>query len=344
MVLCDGLKRSMGFCGSRNMRHRMTCSNIGRGVSPGWMAGLVLTLVMMVVVGSGCSVKKMAVNRVGDLLASGGAVLASDEDPELVRAAAPFGLKLMESLLAESPRHQGLLFSTASGFTQYAYAFVQQDADELEATDLAGALALRERARRLYLRARDYGLRGLEAAHPGFRERLFAAPETAVGLARRRDVRLLYWTAVSWGAAISLSKDDPHRVAEVPQMEALIDRALELDESFGQGAIHAFLITYEMSRQGAAGDPGERAAAHFRRALELGAGQLVGPLVAYAEAVCVQRQDWREFDRWIEEAVAMDPDLNPEYRLANRVMQRRARWLGSLRDELFLIPDEGTGL
>ena len=40
-------------------------------------------------------------------------------------------------------------------------------------------------------------------------------------------------------------------VANQPQVEALIDRALELDESFGQGAIHTFLITYEMARRGA---------------------------------------------------------------------------------------------
>jgi len=79
---------------------------------------------------SGCSVKKMAVNKLGNALAAGGSTFASDDDPELVRAAVPFSLKLMESLLAESPKHKGLLFATASGFTQFAYAFVQQDADE----------------------------------------------------------------------------------------------------------------------------------------------------------------------------------------------------------------------
>ena len=93
-----------------------------------------------------------------------------------MRAAVPFSLKLMESLLAESPRHQGLLFATASGFTQYAYAFVQQDAEELEGRDVEAALAMRNRARRLYLRARDYALRGLDAAHPGFADQLRAEP------------------------------------------------------------------------------------------------------------------------------------------------------------------------
>src|SRR6266568_7442140 len=117
---------------------------------------------------AGCSIRKMAVNKLGDALAAGGTTFASDDDPELVRAAVPFSLKLMESLLAESPKHKGLLFATASGFTQYAFAFVQQDADEMEENDLAAATAIRVRARKLYLRARSYGLRGPEVKHPGF--------------------------------------------------------------------------------------------------------------------------------------------------------------------------------
>ncbi|PYI84479.1 MAG: hypothetical protein DME26_13235 [Verrucomicrobia bacterium] len=35
----------------------------------------------------------------------------------------------MESLLAESPTHKALLFATSSGFTQYAYAFIRQEAE-----------------------------------------------------------------------------------------------------------------------------------------------------------------------------------------------------------------------
>ena len=70
---------------------------------------------------AGCSIKRMAVNKIGDALAGGATTFASDDDPELVNAAAPFSLKLMESLLAESPNHKSLLFATASGFTQYAF-------------------------------------------------------------------------------------------------------------------------------------------------------------------------------------------------------------------------------
>ncbi|MBI3268731.1 MAG: hypothetical protein HYZ53_06895 [Planctomycetes bacterium] len=286
---------------------------------------------------AGCSIRRFALNKVGDALSGSGTTFSSDDDPELIRAASPFSLKLMESILAETPEHSGLLFATTSGFTQYAYAFVQEDADEMEGKDLAAAEAMRARARRLYLRARDYGLRGLDVAHKAFTKELRAKPREAVQVVTKKDVPLIYWTGVSWAAAIALSKDKPDLVAEIPQMEALIDRAFELDEAFDAGAIHGFLITYEMSRQGVTGDPVARSRAHFERAVELSGGKLAGPYVSLAEAVCVQKQDLKEFDALLAKALAIDADAKKESRLVNLILQRRARWLLSRREELFLI-------
>jgi len=296
-----------------------------------------MTWLAVLSLGTGCSIQRMAVNKLGNALAQGGTVFAADDDPELVKAAVPFSLKLMESLLVESPRHEGLLFATASGFTQYAYAFVQQDADEMESKDLATAEEMRARARRLYLRARNYGLRGLEVRHPGWEKSLRAKPAKTAATAELKDVPLLYWTAVSWAAAISLAKDNPELVAEMPCVEALIDRALQLDERFGDGAIHSFLVTFESSRPDGTGDPATRSRQHFERAMALSGGQQAGPLVSLAETVSVQKQDVKEFESLLNRALAVNPDARPEWRLVNLVMQRRAKWLLSRTDELFLV-------
>jgi hypothetical protein len=332
------------------MRRRSGADAVGvhivgpeRGVArPSLVSWGVLCVVLLAwIAGSGCSLlRRYAVDQFADAVADSGTTLSSEEDPELVRAAAPFNLKLLESLLAESPQHRGLLSAAASGFTQYAFAFVQQDADELEARDLAAAEALRARARRLYLRARNYGLRGLAVNHPGFPDALLADPRTAVRAATAADVPLLYWTAAAWAAAISLSKDNPELVAQIPTMEALMDRALELDDGYGRGAIHTFLVTYEMSRQGAAGDPAARARAHFERAMALAKGTSAAPLVALAEAVAVRQQDVKEFESLLNRALALNPDAHPDTRLLNLVMQRRARWLLSQKADLFLIEEE----
>lgn len=296
-------------------------------------------LPLLLMLAAGCSVKKIAVNKIGDALAASGTTFASDDDPELIRAAVPFSLKLMESLLAESPKHQGLLFAAASGFTQYGYAFVQMDAEELEATDFARAKEMKRRARKLYLRARNYGARGLEVRHAGFTNALRQEASQAMAVTRKPDVPLLYWTAVSWAAAVSVAKDDPDLIGDLPIVAALIDRALELNEAWDHGAIHSFLITFEMARQDVAGDAEARARRHFERAVQLSGGQLAGPYVALAEAVAVKKQDVKEFQRLLEEALAIDPDAKPEWRLANLILQRRARWLLAHADELFLLPE-----
>lgn len=291
---------------------------------------------------AGCSINRLAVNKLGNALAESGTTFAADDDPELVGQAIPFSLKLIESLLASVPEHRGLLLAAASGFTKYSYGFVQQEADFLEDRDLAQAAAVRGRARRLYLRARDYGLRGLETRHARFGRQLRSDPRAAVRVATAADVPLLYWTAAAWGAAIAISKDNPDLVADQVVVEVLIDRALELDERFDDGAIHGFLISYELVRQGARGDPNERARAHFDRAVSLTGGQLASPYVSLAEGVSVSRQDRREFESLLHRALAIDPDARTEWRLANLILQRRARWLLSRADQLFLDPGPGS--
>jgi predicted anti-sigma-YlaC factor YlaD len=297
------------------------------------LAPLVLVLAL-----AGCSsVQRVVVNKAGDALAGGSSVYASDDDPELVWQAVPFGLKTIESLLAQSPRHEGLLLAAASGFTEYAYGALQQEADLVEAKDLARATELRNRARKLYLRALGYGFRGLEVRLPGLRRQLQSDPDPAHALAgtTRAQVPLLYWTGAAWGAAIAISKDDPELTADQSRAAALIQRGLALDEGFGAGAGHDFMIAYEGGRA-AVGGSIEEARRHLRRALELSQGHRAAPLVGFAETVSVGRQDKAEFKQLLGQALAVDVDAVPDFRLANVLAQRRARWLLGRVDELFV--------
>ncbi|WP_428938913.1 TRAP transporter TatT component family protein [Fontivita pretiosa] len=314
---------------------RLFNRNVCLGIMSGWRVVPLLGLAGMLIAAGGCNLRQLAYRSMADALAESGSVFASDDDPELIRDAAPFSLKLMESVLAQTPQHRGLLTATCGGFTQYAYAFIVQDADELETRDIAAAQRLRDRARKLLYRARDYGLRGLDAAHPGFSDQLRANPKLAVQRTGRKDVPLLYWTAASWGAAIAISKQHPDLIADQPLVEVLIDRALQLDESYDHGAIHAFLISYEPARQGASENLEQRVRRHFQRAVELSEGLQAGPYVALAETICIQKQDRAEFESLLNKALAIDVNARPEWRLANVIMQRRARWLLSRIDELF---------
>jgi predicted anti-sigma-YlaC factor YlaD len=294
--------------------------------------GVVLLPILLAL--ASCSVRKYAINQLGNALAGTGDTFASDDDPDLIRQAAPFSLKLIESLLAENPRHEGLLLAAARGFTQYSYAFVQEDADELADTDRARAAALHLRAAKLYIRARDYGLRGLEVHHKQFAARLKANPREAVKELKKSDVPMMYWTAISWAAALSASRD-LMMLPEIPRFEALADRVLELDETYEEGAIHGFLITYEMSRLNPKPDRFAIAKKHFDRNLELAHGHQAGPYVTYAENVLVAQKNKAEFENMLRQAIRIDPNRWPEHRQLNLLMQRRARWLLSRSNQLF---------
>lgn len=313
--------------------------NRPRALARGVAAVLVTALAL-----AGCSLRQLAVSSLADALAGGGAVYASDDDPELVRDALPFALKTLESLLVEAPAHRGLLLATARGFTQYAYAFVDTDAFLLEGSDHRRAAALRRRARGLYLRGRDYGLRGLELAHHGIGQALLTDARAAVAPVEAEEVGLLFWTAAGWGGAISMAKDDPALVADFPAVKAMLARALELDAGFEGGTLHETMIALE-SLPAVMGGSVERARWHFARAVELGGGRRPGPYVALAVGVALPAQDRAEFERLLGQALALDPDAEPSQRLATLITQRRARALLARAGDLFLddVPADEPG-
>lgn len=298
--------------------------------------GLGLPALAVVLLG-GCSVERLARGGLADAMSASREVFASDDDPDLVRDAMPFTLKTLETLLARAPRDPGLLLDACSGFTQYAYAFLDVEADRIEQRDYAEASELRDRARRMYERARDYCVRHLALDEPRIGEALRADPQGAVQRLGARQVPAMYWSGASWGSAIALGSDEPELAADLPAVRALLLRALALDEDWADGAIHEALIGLEGAPPLMGGSP-RRAREHFRRAVELSRGRAAGPYVSLARAVAVPAQDRAEFERLLAQALAVDPDAAPARRVENLIAQRRARALLASADELFYTP------
>lgn len=280
----------------------------------------------------------LVANLAAGALSGEGNAFRADDDPELVRDAVPFGLKAIESLLESSPSNPKLLAAAASGFTQYAYAYVLEDAAELEPVDPPRARIGYARARKLLRRAESYGFRGLEAEWGDGFHAAFSKDRSGT-LAKLQDkqvVPLLYWTGAALAAEISLCKDDMAMVGRLPEVEALMGRALELDESFSDGAIHEFYVVYDGGRSETMGGSLKRAQEHLDRALALTHGKKIAPLVTWAEAVAVQQQDRKLFDRLLDQAIAFNVDEEPRFRLVNLIAQRRARFLKARTGDLFL--------
>jgi predicted anti-sigma-YlaC factor YlaD len=296
---------------------------------------------LVLLAAGGCSLQKAAVNAVAGMLSSPGSstVFTGEDDPELVADALPFAMKLYETLLAETPENSGLLLTTGSLFAMYANAFVQTPASMLPDTEYPRRLQDMARAKRLYLRGRDYCLKALELRHPGLRARLEAGDSAALAKTGIEDVPYLYWTAASWMGAFSAEPFDMELLLTLSRPLALMDRAYQLEEGYNKGAIHEFYISVYGSLPASLGGSRAKAREHFAKAVEESGGLTAGPYVALATSVSVPEQNAAEFRDLLGKALAIDPEASPENRLVNILNQRKARWLLEHIDDYFLLEE-----
>lgn len=272
---------------------------------------------------SGCSMSKLAVRSMEPILEESVAAGQSTADLEFVADGMPANLVLLDGLIRTEPRTD-LLVLGARLYFSYAFAFVEDE-------DPARAAAL-------YARGRDYGRRALSRS--GKLERALAGgrpAEVRAALARldRDRAPALLWTAAAWAGWANLSLEEPEAVADLPVIETLLDRVVELDERFLYGIPHVLLGIFHGARPPLLGGDPERAHRHFARAAEVGEGKLLLGPVFEARYVAQPKLDGELFDRMLGEVLATPVDVAPDIQLLNAVAHRKARDLMAARDELF---------
>jgi TRAP transporter T-component len=283
-------------------------------------------LVMVVWSLSACSVRQQLLQRAADEMSQSS---VDEEDIGLAREASAFYIKLAENLLRSLPGHLPLAQAVTSGLTQYAYAFLSTEADRTESQNLQQAQALRERAARMFERARKQGLHSLLIHDPELLKRLAQARPGNDRPMQTQAVGLAYWTAAAWGGQISLSTDFPDVVADLPLAVALARKAWEADPAHGDGALASLMGTLELARPG--GSRG-RALQYWDQAIEVSQGQNPGPWVAKAEGWAVDQQDRPAFEAWLNKAIEVSSGKRD---LSSQIMRERAKWLLSQADTIF---------
>ncbi|MCY4626413.1 MAG: TRAP transporter TatT component family protein [Acidobacteria bacterium] len=306
-------------------------SNTGiRRARLAFAGGLIAALASL----SSCSlVSTMAVNSVAGLLAEGEAVFRSDDDLDLVKAPLANNLWLMETMLETSPGHRDMLLSATKGFLLFAYGFVEPDLFQLDFTQFEEKQAVRRRAARLYRRATNYGMRGLEVNHPGIEARLRSHPEAAAAELEVEDAALALWTGTALGAWIAMDTDNPEATADLSLMGALLHRSRELDDTVDDGVVYDYLSIYEVSRIGGSIEEGRE---YYEHALEIGPERRPVLWSTWAETGSVASGDRQEFETLLRQALDFDIDSEPGSRLVNQVALVRAAWLLDNVEDYFL--------
>jgi predicted anti-sigma-YlaC factor YlaD len=299
---------------------------------------LVIIFLSLTIMNS-CSLKKMAMNKVADMLASpdSGTVFTGDNDPELVGDALPFAIKMYESLMVSMPWHLGLKLQTGSLYIMYANAFIQAPADMLSQEEIEKQKFLFYRAKNLYLRGRDILLKALDHKYSGFLNRLDKKEyDRALAPMKKVDVPLLYWAAAGWLGAFAIDPFDMKLGITVPRAAALMDRVLQLDPGFDSGAVHDFYTLYYGAMPDYMGGDFTKAREHFKKAIEASGGKITSPYLSLATTVAVKEQNLEEYEALLNKVLAVDPDADPSSRLINTINRRKAQWLLKHAEDFFL--------
>ncbi len=298
------------------------------------------------VFGSGCTLKHLAVNQTAEILVDANRAFASEPDRELAAAAIPASLKTIEGFLAAHPQQPQLLELLAEGYFNYAFAFLETDAErqQLVQEDAGAAAKLRVRALGLYKRSSVFALRLLEQRRPELAAMLrhsqigghaLLAPDllSEVG---KDDVAPLFWFGSAQAAIINLSKDDPSSLARLPIAKAILARTIELDEDFFFASAMTSLGAIAASTPQALGGDPKLASRHFERAIELTGGRHLFSKVLYARMVGVQKGDKNFYANGLRDVLAADPNVDPQMALANHIAQARAKVYLEIIDDVFL--------
>ncbi|MBW2450288.1 MAG: TRAP transporter TatT component family protein [Deltaproteobacteria bacterium] len=266
--------------------------------------------------------KTMTVAATASLLEDVANASYKQSDLVLIRRGMPSYLMLIDGMVEALPDNKRLLISAAQLYASYASAFIQ-DEDQIYATAL-------------YARARDYALRALE--QNGFKNpatRPFDDFEIGLYDLGKNDVPYIFWAASCWGSWISLNRGSMEAMAELPRVELLMKRVLELDEAFYYGGAHIFMGVLEASKPRVAGGDLDRARDHFLKAIELGDGKFLMARIYYADSYAKKAFDRELFISILEKVLATPADITPELTLLNTVAHTKAKEMLNQVDEYF---------
>jgi TRAP transporter TatT component family protein len=278
---------------------------------------------------TGCGFKKIATKATADIFYDATPSIDSEEDVELAEQSSLGFLKMLEGFYRQNPKDKKVLLLLTRSYAGYAFGFTENDILATQGSNQAAHEKAEARAKRFFTRAKDYGIQML-SLNPRFakaKEGSLDDFKSALNSFGKGDVEKLFWAGFAWGNYLNFNKDSMDAIAEMPRIEALMERVVTLDEKFYYGGPHLFLAAFYASRSPLLGGNPEKAKMHFDKAMEISQGKyLMGP-VTEAQYYSVQIQDLTLYQKLLNEVVAADAAILPEQRLSNELAKIRAKIL-----------------
>ena len=298
------------------------------------------TLLLAGASSAGCDLTRFTANSTANMFVRAGGAVERHWDPELVGAGLPGSILQLEGVYSVIPDNQALGVQLMRAYVSYGFGFVEDAAEEAEASgDIEEQERLQRRVRLLYLRARNIGLHLMRLRDPGIDDALSSGPQALEAYldsqyTNAEDVALLFWVGYAWGSAINVSRDDPEMILDLATARLFVERAVDLDPTYFHYAGVIFLGVVNSAMPEALGGNPTAGREFFERALTGTERHFFSVQLNYAKAYAVATGDRALFISLLREVIdGGDPD--PSSRLANRLARRRAIRLLRRVDELF---------
>ena len=247
--------------------------------------------------------------------------ILNNNDLATVEAGAPAYLLMVDSLLYREPDNESLLRGASNIYTSYTSVFVKDQV----------------RAKKLTEKALSYAFRAICVRRPqtcGFRDINFQKFKNTLMSLEKKDVPDLFTLGSAWATWIQMHREDWNAVAEISRVEAIMKRAIDLDEFYQDGGAHLYLgvlATFIPPALGGKPDVGKR---HFERALEISKDKNLMVKVLYAQHYARLMFDQKLHDRLLNEVIEAKTDV-PGYTLSNTLAQKRAKELLKSGEDYF---------
>jgi tetratricopeptide (TPR) repeat protein len=263
---------------------------------------------------SACSFDQMMVRASTPLIDGGIHALNQESDLDLAEASIPANIEMLEGMIHVDPDNIDLHTYAAQAYYGYAYGFNED--------------VTPHRAAKLYVRGLNHGLRALELlgvmdAKTGTVDEF----EQALGKLGKAHVDTLFWTASNWGKWVDVNRDSPEGIIALPRVTALMQRVLDLDDTYYYGGAHLYFGIYYGSRAPALGGDYKKSEQHFQRARDINDDKLLVVDMLQAQYLERQRFDQKRFNSLLNRVIEAPEDLAPGFALMNQIAKRKAQKL-----------------
>jgi hypothetical protein len=285
--------------------------------------GPCLAVVLIILLGAGCSTSRLATGAMVPVLENARDAALSSRDIRTFEDAAPANIFLLEGLIRTDPNNVRLRLNAAMLYFSYAFAFVEDN--DLDYASL------------LYLKGFEHGRAALfrnKKVEPGW-EGTVQTFTDMTGHLRTEDVPASVWTAANWSQFISLHLDSTAVLVDIPRVVALLERATELDGAYFQGLPHIILGSLHAFRPPLMGGQPEQSLQNFERAFDISERKFLLTHYFFARHYCYRIQEPDTFEEALDEVLSQPADISPDYQLLNEIAKQRATQLLGEIDELF---------